>query len=118
MNRTLTNVLFGGIGSTATQTDYKIEGQITKTSADEAVDALNNAESVILVSDRTIAPSRQRTHSKSQVVGYGMAVAKAQYAIAEIVSTLRARGITVRFAIHPVAGRYVLAFHGRIVNSK
>ncbi|KAJ3555997.1 hypothetical protein NM688_g2272 [Phlebia brevispora] len=87
MNRTLTNVLFGGIGSTAVQSDYKIEGQITKTSVDETAEALNNADSVILV------------------VGYGMAVAKAQYAIAEIVSMLRARGITVRFAIHPVAGR-------------
>ncbi|THG94862.1 hypothetical protein EW026_g6687 [Hermanssonia centrifuga] len=87
MNRTLTNVLFGGLGTSVAPTDYKIEGSITKTSVDEAVDALNNAENVILV------------------VGYGMAVAKAQYAIAEIVSVLRSRGINVRFAIHPVAGR-------------
>lgn len=86
MNRTLTNVLFGGIGTT-TQSDYKIEGQITKTSVDETVDALQNAENVILV------------------VGYGMAVAKAQYAISDIVRVLRAKGINVRFAIHPVAGR-------------
>ena len=49
MNRTLTNVLFGGIGSTATQSDYKIEGQITKTSVDETVEALSNADNVILV---------------------------------------------------------------------
>lgn len=49
MNRSLTNVLFGGISSPA-QTDYKIEGQITKTSVDETVDALANADSVILVS--------------------------------------------------------------------
>ena len=40
-----------------------------------------------------------------QVVGYGMAVAKAQYAISEITSLLRAKGVNVRFAIHPVAGR-------------
>ena len=49
MNRTLTNVLFGGIGTTAVQSDYKIEGQITKTSVDETAEALNNADSVILV---------------------------------------------------------------------
>ncbi|KAL5489746.1 hypothetical protein ACEPAI_4578 [Sanghuangporus weigelae] len=86
MNRSLTNVLFGGIAAPG-QTDFKIEGQITKTSVDEVVDALLNAENVILV------------------VGYGMAVAKAQYAISEITSMLRAKGINVRFAIHPVAGR-------------
>lgn len=40
-----------------------------------------------------------------QVVGYGMAVAKAQYAISEFVALLRSKGISVRFAIHPVAGR-------------
>ena len=108
MNRTLTNVLFGGIGSTAAQSDFKIEGQITKTSVDETVDALNNADSVILVSCRSMIQDRRNTHLNLQVVGYGMAVAKAQYAIAEIVSMLRAKGITVRFAIHPVAGRYVV----------
>ena len=48
MNRSLTNVLFGGISAPA-QTDYKIEGTITKTSVDETVDALANADSVILV---------------------------------------------------------------------
>lgn len=49
MNRTLTNVLFGGIGSSATQSEYKMEGAITKTSVDETVDSLANAENVILV---------------------------------------------------------------------
>ncbi len=48
MNRTLTNVLFGGIGTTV-QSDYKIEGTITKTSVDDTVEALANADSVILV---------------------------------------------------------------------
>lgn len=86
MNRSLTNVLFGGIAAPA-QTDFKVEGQITKTSIDETVDLLANAENVIIV------------------VGYGMAVAKAQYAIAEFTNMLRSRGINVRFAIHPVAGR-------------
>ncbi|EEB96238.1 hypothetical protein MPER_04657, partial [Moniliophthora perniciosa FA553] len=86
MNRSLANVLFGGIGTTA-QTETKIEGAITKTGVDDVVDALSNADNVILV------------------VGYGMAVAKAQYAISEISSILRSRGVNVRFAIHPVAGR-------------
>ena len=48
MNRSLTNVLFGGIAALP-QSDYKIEGTITKTSVDETVEALTNAESVILV---------------------------------------------------------------------
>ncbi|RDB21183.1 NAD(P) transhydrogenase, mitochondrial [Hypsizygus marmoreus] len=87
MNRSLINVLFGGIGSTATTETHKIEGTITKTTVDETVEALVNADSVILV------------------VGYGMAVAKAQYAISEICAMLRAKGVNVRFAIHPVAGR-------------
>jgi NAD(P) transhydrogenase len=49
MNRSLTNVLFGGLG-TAAAVDHKIEGTITKTTVDETVDALSNADSVILVS--------------------------------------------------------------------
>ncbi|GLB34881.1 putative NAD(P) transhydrogenase beta subunit [Lyophyllum shimeji] len=87
MNRSLPNVLFGGIGSAGTAEPHKIEGTITKTTVDETVEALANADSVILV------------------VGYGMAVAKAQYAISEIAAMLRAKGVNVRFAIHPVAGR-------------
>ncbi|KAI9571350.1 NAD(P) transhydrogenase beta subunit-domain-containing protein [Boletus coccyginus] len=87
MNRSLTNVLFGGIGTIAPSETTKIEGTVTKTTVDDTVEALANADSVILV------------------VGYGMAVAKAQYAISEICSMLRAKGINVRFAIHPVAGR-------------
>ncbi len=87
MNRSLTNVLFGGIAAAPAQAAAKMEGEITKTTIEETVDSLSNAENVIIV------------------VGYGMAVAKAQYAISEIVSLLRARGVNVRFAIHPVAGR-------------
>ncbi|KIY43348.1 PNTB-domain-containing protein, partial [Fistulina hepatica ATCC 64428] len=86
MNRSLANVLFGGIAP-ITQEAHKIEGTVTKTGVEETVDALVNAENVILV------------------VGYGMAVAKAQYAISEICAMLRSKGINVRFAIHPVAGR-------------
>ncbi|EMR85729.1 putative nicotinamide nucleotide protein [Botrytis cinerea BcDW1] len=86
MNRSIGNVLFGGIAPTA-EAEHKIEGQITKTNIDEVVESLENAENVIIV------------------VGYGMAVAKAQYAISDITRMLKSKGINVRFAIHPVAGR-------------
>ncbi|KAI4667428.1 uncharacterized protein J4E79_002115 [Alternaria viburni] len=86
MNRSLTNVLFGGIAPTV-QSQTKVEGEITKTTSEETAEALVNAENVIIV------------------VGYGMAVSKAQYALADFVKSLRAKGINVRFAIHPVAGR-------------
>ena len=49
MNRSLTNVLFGGIAPTTTSETHKIEGTITKTTVDETVEALANADSVILV---------------------------------------------------------------------
>lgn len=87
MNRSLTNVLFGGIAPQSNDSEYKIEGSITKTSIEETADALATADSVIIV------------------VGYGMAVAKAQYAISDIVKMLKSKGVNVRFAIHPVAGR-------------
>ncbi|KAG8847075.1 hypothetical protein FRB91_000222 [Serendipita sp. 411] len=86
MNRSLTNVLFGGIAAPA-EAAKKLEGVVTKTSVEETVDALLDAETVI------ITP------------GYGLAVAKAQYAIADIVKALVAKGIKVRFGVHPVAGR-------------
>lgn len=86
MNRGITNVLFGGIAPTSNEA-FKMEGSITKTNIEETADALATAESVIIV------------------VGYGMAVAKAQYAISEIVRMLRNKRVKVRFAIHPVAGR-------------
>lgn len=48
MNRSLTNVLFGGIAAPA-ESDYKIEGQITKTNIDETVESLATAENIIIV---------------------------------------------------------------------
>lgn len=87
MNRSLTNVLFGADAPPPSTETHKIEGSITKTNVEEASEILANADSVILV------------------VGYGMAVAKASHAVAEISALLRARGINVRFGIHPVAGR-------------
>ncbi|OAA58989.1 NAD(P) transhydrogenase, alpha subunit [Niveomyces insectorum RCEF 264] len=89
MNRSLVNVLFGGIAPAAVPAggEKQIQGTVVQTNVEEVADSLVNAESVIIV------------------VGYGMAVAKAQYAIAEITQMLRAKGVQVRFAIHPVAGR-------------
>ena len=89
MNRSLTNVLFGGIAApTAASNAAVSEGKsVSEITIEDTAESLTNAENVIIV------------------VGYGMAVAKAQYAISEITASLRARGVNVRFAIHPVAGR-------------
>lgn len=87
MNRSLANVIFGGIAPVAQSSGEEVRGTVTKTTVEETVDALVDAEDVIIV------------------VGYGMAVAKAQYAISEITALLRSKGVNVRFAIHPVAGR-------------
>jgi len=88
MNRDLVNVLFGGwnqVGGGGPA--MAVEGTAKEIDAAGAVDALLDAKSVIIVP------------------GYGMAVAKAQYPIKDIVDQLKARGATVRFGIHPVAGR-------------
>ena len=74
-------------GTSNAKTDTKIEGEITKTTIEETSETLRNAQKVVIV------------------VGYGMAVAKAQYPIADMVAGLRANGVEVKFAIHPVAGR-------------
>ena len=72
---------------TATRTREKIEGTHTEINADSAVEMLTGFKNVI------ITP------------GYRLVVAKAQYAIADMVKELKERGINVRFGIHPVAGR-------------
>jgi len=87
MNRSLTNVLFGGIPPMPATQGTKIDGVVTPTTIEEVADALVNAENVI------ITP------------GYGMAVAKAQFTVAEITKALTAKGVRVRFGVHPVAGR-------------
>ncbi|EKD04262.1 NAD(P) transhydrogenase [Trichosporon asahii var. asahii CBS 8904] len=87
MNRSLTNVIFGGIATNTAMEDTTKGKSVVKTNIEEVVDTLQNAESVIIVP------------------GYGMAVAKAQYAISDMVANLRKKGIEVRFGIHPVAGR-------------
>merc|ERR1719473_1776427 len=89
MNRSLANVLFGGwntVAPTAVAGDAPVL-EHTEINVEGAADSLFNAKNVVIVP------------------GYGMAVAKAQYAIADIVNKLKAKNIQVRFAIHPVAGR-------------
>lgn len=65
----------------------KIEGTHTEINSDSTVELIRDAKNIIIVP------------------GYGLAVAKAQYAIADMVETLRKNGKNVRFGIHPVAGR-------------
>lgn len=89
MNRSFFSVILGGFGNApAASGDAKaIEGEVTSITHEEAAGLLKEAKSLVIVP------------------GYGMAVAKAQYPIYEMVQTLRKAGKKVRFAIHPVAGR-------------
>ena len=91
MNRSLANVLFGGIGSTSTteneNQDEIYEGKVKASSADEIALLLDNATKVMILP------------------GYGMAVAQAQHSIHDLAESLKSKGIDVKFAIHPVAGR-------------
>ncbi|MBE7699963.1 Re/Si-specific NAD(P)(+) transhydrogenase subunit beta [Oerskovia sp. Sa1BUA8] len=89
MNRSFISVILGGFGAeggqvVASDQDY---GEHREVQAAEVADLLKHARSVV------ITP------------GYGMAVAKAQYPVADLVRRLRERGIDVRFGVHPVAGR-------------
>ncbi|MGN7956859.1 NAD(P)(+) transhydrogenase (Re/Si-specific) subunit beta [Agrobacterium tumefaciens] len=86
MNRSFISVILGGFGGT-TGPAMEIEGEQVAIDAEGVASALNDADSVIIVP------------------GYGMAVAQAQSAVSELTRKLRADGKTVRFAIHPVAGR-------------
>ena len=87
MNRSFISVIAGGFGIEAGPADDKDYGEHREITAEDTAELLKNASSVI------ITP------------GYGMAVAQAQYPVADLVSKLRARGVEVRFGIHPVAGR-------------
>lgn len=86
MNRNFVSVILGGFGG-ETGPAAEIEGEQVAIDAEGVAAALNDADSVIIVP------------------GYGMAVAQAQGAVSELTRKLRAAGKTVRFAIHPVAGR-------------
>ncbi|MBL0408322.1 NAD(P)(+) transhydrogenase (Re/Si-specific) subunit beta [Microvirga aerilata] len=86
MNRSFVSVILGGFGAT-TGPVMAIAGEQIAIDADGVATALEEADSVVIVP------------------GYGMAVAQAQQAVAELTRRLRAKGKDVRFAIHPVAGR-------------
>jgi NAD(P) transhydrogenase subunit beta len=87
MNRSFISVIAGGFGIEAGPGEDKDYGDHREVTAVETAELLRNAQSVI------ITP------------GYGMAVAQAQYGVAELTRKLRENGTTVRFGIHPVAGR-------------
>ena len=86
MNRSFVSVILGGFGD-APVTDSGEMGEHREVTTSEVAKMLTGARSVV------IAP------------GYGMAVAQAQYPVAELTARLREQGVNVRFAIHPVAGR-------------
>jgi NAD(P) transhydrogenase subunit beta len=88
MNRAFLNVILGGFGAEAGSAVVAAAQRSVKSgSAEDAAFMLANAESVIIVP------------------GYGLAVARAQHAVKELAAKLTARGVHVRYAIHPVAGR-------------
>jgi NAD(P) transhydrogenase subunit beta len=86
MNRSLTNVLFGAFGATEEQA-AQVSGSVKAIEADDVAVMLAYADRVIIVP------------------GYGMAVAQAQQKVKELTDLLMSRGVQVKFAIHPVAGR-------------
>ncbi|TLU61623.1 Re/Si-specific NAD(P)(+) transhydrogenase subunit beta [Thalassotalea litorea] len=87
MNRSFISVIAGGFGTEVVVDSDKDYGDYIETTAQAVADSLSAAKSVI------IAP------------GYGMAVAQAQYPVYELTQALKQKGVNVRFAIHPVAGR-------------
>jgi NAD(P) transhydrogenase subunit beta len=89
MNRSFFNVILGGFGGETSQAAAgdAVQRNVKSGSADDAAFVLSNAETVIIVP------------------GYGLAVARAQHAVKELADKLTEKGVTVKYAIHPVAGR-------------
>ncbi|MEY3123731.1 MAG: hypothetical protein RLZZ573_251 [Pseudomonadota bacterium] len=89
MNRSFFNVILGGFGGEASTAvaGAAVQRPVKSGSADDAAFVLGNAETVVIVP------------------GYGLAVARAQHAVKELAAKLTEKGITVKYAIHPVAGR-------------
>jgi NAD(P) transhydrogenase len=87
MNRSLPAVLLGGFGQGAGGAAQEVTGTATQTNVEELAETLVNSKSVMIVP------------------GYGLAVAKAQYAVADLIKDLQSKGIKVKVVVHPVAGR-------------
>jgi NAD(P) transhydrogenase subunit beta len=87
MNRSVTNVLFGAFGSVSADTGALVEGVMREVGADDVAVQLAYARQVVFVP------------------GYGMATAQAQHAVRELAEVLEHKGVNVKYAIHPVAGR-------------
>jgi len=87
MNRSITNVLFGGFGAVTAESTTSIGGVMREINLEDAAMQLAFASRVIFVP------------------GYGLAIAQAQHAVRELAEMLEDRGVTVKYAIHPVAGR-------------
>lgn len=87
MNRSINNVLFGAFGSEVTASSAQVGGEMREVSAEDVAVQVAYARQVVFVP------------------GYGMATAQAQHAVRELAGLLESRGVTVKYAIHPVAGR-------------
>ncbi len=87
MNRSFWSVIFGGFGDAPSGPAMAVEGEVTAVDHEEVAQLIRDAESVVIVP------------------GYGMAVAKAQFPVFEMVEQLKSEGKEVLFGIHPVAGR-------------
>jgi NAD(P) transhydrogenase subunit beta len=87
MNRSFVSVLMGGFGTTGDTVVQAPQGTVVTTSVEEVARVLSDAKNVVIVP------------------GYGMAVSRAQGVVSDITKALRAKGVNVRFGIHPVAGR-------------
>lgn len=89
MNRSIIAVMLGGFGAEANATDATagVQKSVKSGSADDVAFLMSNADTVIIVP------------------GYGLAVSRAQHALQELTTKLIAKGISVKYAIHPVAGR-------------
>jgi NAD(P) transhydrogenase subunit beta len=90
MNRSAMNVLFGAFGKVQAETTgpaAEAKGTVRSITAEQLAEVFDGARSIIIVP------------------GYGMAVAQAQYAVSDLAKLLMKRGVDVKYAIHPVAGR-------------